>query len=130
MTKYSPWGRIHYQTIFEIGVQRVNTGTHGGFMIDKKYAEEFLSEAARSRGMDYGRFLCYEEDCDWTIPAFELEHLHEKIFASFNYKGNLAPKEFLLRSLSAWSRAYLVERNIEPTPGVEDEVAAMNARLN
>lgn len=108
----SPWGTIQYRKIFTRGFSSVSTAGHGGFMLSKRFAEKYLSREALKRAIKYRDYYCYEEDCDWAIPAFELKQYWEKIF---QYAGeDINPEQYLLKTLSYWNADYLVERGIEP----------------
>ena len=69
---YSPWGEVQSYTLIAKGIFEVNTATHGGVLILREYAEHLLTEEARKCGFEYGRYLCFEEDCAAPVAKREL----------------------------------------------------------
>ena len=123
---YSPWGHIQDTEQFTPEFRSVSTASHGGFMISEGFAEKHLSPAARSRGERYiGDYLCYEEDCNWAIPAFELPEYWEEIFKWSPESVQKDPYTHLLTSLSRWHPDYLLERGLTPLPGLYQQHLAM-----
>ena len=123
---YSPWGHIQHTEQFAPGFRSVSTSSHGGFMISRGFADEHLTFAARNRGMRYtGDYLCYEEDCDWAIPAIELPEYWEEIFRWSSEDVQKDPYTHLLTSLSRWHPDYLLERGLTPLPGPYQQHLAM-----
>jgi hypothetical protein len=107
----TPWGPAQHLTEYAKGCVSVGTAGHGGMMIGKAFARKHLSEAAIKRGIVFGQWLGYEEDCEWEIPAFELPEFWPTIFKHHPGRDNRA---YLLRDLSYWNADYLLERGIEP----------------
>ena len=105
-TRPTPWGRADMQQVVERGVAWVNTPGHGGFLSGRGIAKTYLSEAARKRGMSFGAYLAYEEDCDAAIVLYE----HPELFPLLGMGGY----DELLASLTYWQESYLRERGIEP----------------
>jgi hypothetical protein len=68
----TPWGKAQSTTIYEPGLMKVDTASHGGFLLTRQFAHDNLSEAGRKRGESFGQFLAYEEDSDALIVIFEL----------------------------------------------------------
>lgn len=101
----SPWGKIDHVTIWERGISFVGTPSHGGVRVAKGYAERKLSAECRSRAIDSGAYLFFEEDCDYALPLWELPHLWAK--------ANVT-RESLLSSLSAYNPGYLIARGVVP----------------
>jgi hypothetical protein len=100
---YSPWGPTDFHETKASGVHVVGTPSHGGIMVSEGFAKRYLTQAAISRGLRYGDYLCYEEDCDAAIVVFELPDL-------FPDSDIVKAK----RSLSLWNADYLLERGIQP----------------
>lgn len=72
---HTPWGKP--QTVCEIipgAVVSVSTASHGGLGVDAAFADEHLSAACRSLGIDTGddNVLWFEEDVDECAPLLEL----------------------------------------------------------
>ena len=112
--KSSPWGAVQQNSPICPGMTQVSTAGHGGIMVTKTFAAANLSAAARKRGMKYSDYLCYEEDCDFAIPIFELPELWP---IYFQHATNITDrKQYLLESLSGWNADYLLERGLEPDP--------------
>ena len=112
--KNTPWGSSQSTEVLEPGIVWVSTASHGGLMITKTYAESHLTAAARQRGAKWGSYYTYEEDCAYAVAAWELPHLHEKIFNNHDKDENF--KNLLLKSLSTWNADYLLDLGIEPEP--------------
>lgn len=113
---YSPWGPIQYTDIVSPdGVSWVASAGHGGLRINRRIAEQRLTEAARRRAIFEHGYYWFEEDCLYAIAAFELEDLWPAMF-----RGQTIPPQKhradLLRIISAYNADYLIERGIEPDP--------------
>ena len=61
---YSPWGTVDHCKMLCYGAFEVQTARHGGVMILRELADEYLSKEAQAVGFIEGRYLCFEEDCD------------------------------------------------------------------
>lgn len=72
MPEMTPWGEVQASREVTPGVRWVSTASHGGLEITIPWAKMFLSEAARSRGIEFGYHLYFEEDCDWAIAYLEI----------------------------------------------------------
>lgn len=105
----TPWGRADMVTKLEEGIYSVETSGHGGVMIVKSIANNILTESAIKRGQEFGNFICYEEDCDYAIPMYELKKCWDKYFAP---KEETEIEQILIKSLSMWNPEYLIERGI------------------
>lgn len=67
----TPWGEVWtWQRVID-GVFWVSTPAHGGLLIAVSLAEEMLTEHARAFGTVCDSWLCFEEDCEVSIPLFE-----------------------------------------------------------
>jgi hypothetical protein len=100
---YTPWGPSDFHETKTRGVHVVGTPSHGGVMVSEGFAKRHLTQAAIDRGLRYGDYLCYEEDCDVSIVVFELPELFPD-----------EDTEKVKRSLSLWNADYLLERGIQP----------------
>lgn len=69
---YSPWGTIDHCKMLCYGAFEVQTARHGGVMILRELADEYLSKEAQAVGFVEGRYLCFEEDCDSPVAIREL----------------------------------------------------------
>ena len=127
MSSSSPWGFVQYVEKIAPGCRFVGTSSHGGMMLTEKFAKKHLTLAALRRGMRHGNYYCYEEDCAWAIPAYELSQYWDRIFAYF--KPAEGPELYLFKSLSAWNADYLLERGIEPDPVLFQRYKEFNRRL-
>jgi hypothetical protein len=67
----TPWGEVWEWRRVVDGVFWVSTPAHGGLLIAARLAEETLSAHARTFGTTCGIWLCFEEDCEISIPLFE-----------------------------------------------------------
>lgn len=68
---HTPWGVSSYHTRITDGVWLVETARHGGVLVSRIVAHTLLSPEAIARGKSWGRWLAYEEDCDWSLFAYE-----------------------------------------------------------
>ena len=69
---YSPWGAVDRCKMLCYGAFEVQTARHGGVMILRELADEYLSKEAQAVGFIEGRYLCFEEDCDSPVAIREL----------------------------------------------------------
>ena len=69
---YSPWGTVDHCKMLCYGAFEVQTARHGGVMILRELADEYLSKEAQAVGFIEGRYLCFEEDCDSPVAIREL----------------------------------------------------------
>ncbi|HEY9765940.1 MAG TPA: hypothetical protein V6C82_06225 [Chroococcales cyanobacterium] len=102
----SPWDQVDVCTMVAPGVWRVCTPCHGGYMVHSEWAKVNLTTAARAFAHSYGRspkFFCFEEDCQWSILAFE----HPELF-------HLTPLAVIKREVATWWAEYLLQRKIDP----------------
>jgi len=114
MARSTPWGASQNTTSICRGVSFVSTAGHGGYMVSKGFAKKHLSPAALKRGVSYGGYLCYEEDCEYAIPEFELVKAGISVAAMYagtsiagrSKEDHLAK---LMQSLSSWNADYLIE---------------------
>ena len=122
----SPWGQIQESQSFAPGFRSVSTAGHGGYMLTEKFAKSHLSKEALELADIYEegkyvqtlrRFYCYEEDCDWAIPALELlDTLGNKMFANAgaDYATNEQRREYIIRVLSGYQPDFLISKGIQP----------------
>jgi hypothetical protein len=68
---YTPWGDSDYCEQIHPGVYTVSTPGHGGIMVQRSVAKQQLSDRAITRGIDFGLYIAFEEDCDWALVAVE-----------------------------------------------------------
>ncbi|WP_368262846.1 DUF7007 domain-containing protein [Clostridium disporicum] len=112
---YSPWGGIQYSKVIVRGLKAVSTAGHGGYMVTEKFAEKYLSEACKKRALTYSNYLCFEEDCDWAILAFDvLEDFGDKMKSEETTLE--AYRNSLLETVSLYNADYLLEIGVEPSP--------------
>lgn len=107
MATNTPWGPSQDKTVVARGCTFHSTASHGGFLIGKKFAAEELSTAAQKRGVPFGNYLAYEEDCLATIILLEIPDARKGFL-------NDVSVERLIESISFWNGDYLIERGIEP----------------
>jgi len=69
---YSPWGTVDHCKMLCYGAFEVQTASHGGVMILRELANEYLSKEAQEVGFVEGRYICFEEDCDAPVAIREL----------------------------------------------------------
>ena len=69
---YSPWGTVDHCKMLCYGAFEVQSARHGGVMILRELADEYLSKEAQAVGFVEGRYLCFEEDCDSPVAIREL----------------------------------------------------------
>ena len=101
----TPWGtRDAITVIIPDKVAVVSTPSHGGIIVSNN--ADLLSRPARKRAIHVDGWMFFEEDCDWAIPAFEIEELREwaEKHAQADVNG----------ALIAWNADYLMECGIDP----------------
>lgn len=101
----SPWGMPDSQRKLTDGVYWVGTPTHGGCMVNMncEHAQR-LSDAAKTNHQ-WRIWYVFEEDCDYSIVAYEFPELFPNVGKD---------KAFL--KLSAWNPEYLLAVGVEPEP--------------
>lgn len=112
MGMMTPWGRADSQKELLPHIYSVSTPSHGGIMIAKSEAKVRLSPAAQKHGWSWGNWLCYEEDCEWAIVAWEVPGIWPNFFCRF--EGDV--KEYILQTLSSWNADFLLEIGVVPSP--------------
>ena len=70
--EFSPWGPVQHCETLCPGAFQVSTAGHGGVMVNTEIVDSVLSREAQKVGFQDGGFLCFEEDCDATVPLREL----------------------------------------------------------
>jgi len=108
MATSTPWGTSQYSQKIERGLAFHSTPGHGGLLVSEGYAHKHLSPSALKRGIKWGKYYGYEEDCDMMIVLFEIAKARE----AFS-KNGLEDREIFL-SLSRWNPDYLLERGVQP----------------
>lgn len=110
----TPWGNSQHAYKICEGVYEVDTAGHGGIMIGKRVAEKLLSEHARAKGEVFGVWLCYEEDCDWAVFAYEQPALYAaaRARAGCSLKTPEETKQGARETLQSWKQIYLL--TVEP----------------
>ncbi|MGU3473186.1 DUF7007 domain-containing protein [Paenibacillus sp. D51F] len=104
----SPWGEVEDMDIYLTGhIFDVHTPSHGGLMISKEYAKLFLSPAARRFGSTFENYLCYEEDCEWFIPAYELRTFWPLMIKKTDKDIKRNPEAYILQQIEASFPDYL-----------------------
>jgi hypothetical protein len=113
MSRSSPWGKVDHITQIMRGFSFVSTPGHGGAMIAIGFANNHLSLSARNRGDKWGGYLCYEEDCLYAIPFYELlKKFPELLPKMYNPSSTVGLEQRMVQlknTLSAWNPTYLLE---------------------
>lgn len=109
MATMTPWGKSDSKTAITRGLAFHSTPGHGGFLVAKGFAEKNLSPAAIKKGLVYGGYLCYEEDCLANIILLEIPE-------SRKLSSNPITDEELIKSITYYDADYLLERGITPDP--------------
>lgn len=65
------WGEIQTSHHLADGVVDVCTASHGGIIVDKYVAKNFLSTEAKQVATYENGHYYFEEDCNWAVFAFE-----------------------------------------------------------
>lgn len=108
---HSPWGAVQTQSTLATGIYNVTTAGHGGIMINASIAEKLLSKEAKERGEIYGKYYCYEEDCAWAIPTWEISALQEEAnLKGFADSTFTTVRKIVMETLSNYYPEYLEER--------------------
>lgn len=101
--KTTPWGNPTWTEEILEGIFVVSTSSHGGICISKEVAKDKLSIPARECAILHEDFYCFEEDCDWAIPFYEIEELQ----ATLELDEKTTAKEYLENSLNYWNKSYM-----------------------
>jgi len=132
---YTPWGGIdeYGTTEFVFGISQVMTGSHGGIRIPVQFAEENMSDAAINRGVLFGGYLYYEEDCAWAIPVYDLRKywdvmIRMKFPHSYSSAGEL--EESVLETLRRDFPDYLAEKGVSLTDDDVDTIRMSSFEFN
>ena len=72
MAVSTPWGESQHSTQIVRGAVFHTTAGHGGVHIAERLAGRVLSKFVRNRGIKDGSGYWYEEDCDISLPMYEL----------------------------------------------------------
>ena len=70
--KGSPWGEVQTYRYLSHGVFFVSTASHGGVIVLKELADRYFTKEAQACCFPYGKYLCFEEDCDAPVAIREL----------------------------------------------------------
>ena len=68
----SPWGEVQTYRYLSHGVFFVSTASHGGVIVLKELADRYFTKEAQACCFPYGKYLCFEEDCDAPVAIREL----------------------------------------------------------
>lgn len=101
---FTPWGMAQNVERYARGLNQVSTASHGGFMVGKGFANKWMSTEAIAQGMKYGNYLCYEEDCQWAIVAYELPQFWSAMYPKTE---NSLILHHIRKSLEQWNPKYL-----------------------
>ncbi len=107
----TPWGKADNKHKICEGVYNVGTPSHGGIMVGKTVAKKLLSAKAQAIGMDWGTWLCYEEDCDWAVFAYEQPKLYSEAWNRENplsFHNEEENKKEARSCLETWHADYFV----------------------
>lgn len=119
---YTIWGNTDRITTLADGIIDVGTPSHGGIMVKESVAHSLLTPEAIKVGAYSGGYLCYEEDCDWAIVAWELPQIRtalaEKVFCS----PSSVDESELFDTVCAWNCNYARARGYYPQTMTDDEI--------
>ncbi|MDF2879967.1 MAG: hypothetical protein K0R54_524 [Clostridiaceae bacterium] len=120
----SPWGIVQNSSQILRGVRNVSTAGHGGIMVSIPFANKHFSKEAIAEALVYGNYYCYEEDCGYAIPLYELKDKWNEIF------GDKADKheKTLLKTLSSYFPNYLISKGITPLENEYSEYKKIRER--
>lgn len=108
MYEYSPWGRVYKDETLHYSdkVSQINTASHGGVKIEKKWAEENLSIEAIEHSIPRGDYYYWEEDCRFYIPMYEiLSGDHERLQRKVRENHKLTIKQ-CREQIKQWTPTY------------------------
>lgn len=119
---YTIWGQTDRVTKLADGIIDVGTPSHGGIMVTELVANERLTEAARKVGERSVGYLCYEEDCNWAIVAWELNDVR----AALEEKVTVNPIDItdLYRTVCFWNCDYARERGYFAKNMTDEQIRA------
>lgn len=101
----TPWGKPN--NIYPLGGQKapiyfVSTPSHGGVMAEAEWAESALTPECIQAATfaNFAGWVCWEEDCDATVPMFELW--------PHQFQGFSVEIEALKESITRWNPQYFL----------------------
>jgi len=105
----TPWGVSSHQTHITDGAWFVETARHGGILVRQRMAHTLLSPEAIARGMSWGSWLAFEEDCDWSLFAYEQPLLYAAACTEQGYPSRTAEEiqQAARECLLLWHPDYL-----------------------
>jgi Domain of unknown function (DUF7007) len=105
----TPWGISSHQTQITNGVWLVDTASHGGILVRRRVAHTLLTPEAIARGMSWASWLVYEEDCDWSLFAYEQPLLYAAACTKQGYPPRTAEEmqQAARECLLLWHPDYL-----------------------
>jgi len=119
----TPWGNSQTKERLADGFYWVSTAGHGGFLVGKAKATEYLTPEGRKRGEEWGNWLAYEEDCRWAIVGYECPTLTARTRPDAD---PVAEQKAAFECLTRWNPDYLIERGIVPNlPILRNRVASL-----
>lgn len=59
----TPWGNADNVREWSEDIIEVSTPSHGGFLVNRAFAEAAMPDKYLQRGLDFGPWLAFEEDC-------------------------------------------------------------------
>ena len=72
----TPWGKALTKLELTEGVFWVETGEHGGLLIEKAQARKLLSDPALKIGQHWENYLVYEQTYDMMVVFYEHPELY------------------------------------------------------
>lgn len=109
------------------GCYWVGTPSHGGLMLHRSQFGR-LTPAALRYGDRFGEWVCYEEDCGYAIPAWEIFEVRNKL-NEYAAKSPVDDCNDLYLVLSHHSHRYLFEAGFTPDPEIVKQTLAREEEL-
>lgn len=108
MAVSTPWGASQHSTQILRGAVFHTTAGHGGVHIAEQLAGRVLSKFVRNRGIKDGSGYWYEEDCDISLPMYELMKAGyaDKICKFFCNQDSEKLMKSIADSISRWNPEY------------------------
>lgn len=108
MAVSTPWGASQHSTQITRGAVFHSTSGHGGLHIAERLAGRILSSWVRNKGIKDGSGYWYEEDCEISLPLYELflNGYKEEVCRFCGRNNETEMRDSLENSIRNWNGEY------------------------
>jgi len=113
MPVMSPWRVVQDTRSSTIrGIAFVGTASHGDLRLSKALAEKYLSKDILNRGIFYGGYYFYEEDCDWAIPCWYSFVIHVAVKEIYSHISEEKFNSCIASSINTYYPELLFQKKV------------------